>query len=447
MNLSLLSKSYDLRGIAGSELTESDYEALGNAFARLVPGERFALGRDARVTSEAFAAAFARGVVSQGKNVADLGLCSTDMLQFATVRYPEIDAGFMITASHNPKEYNGLKSCLKDAVPINLKEWANRLSDAIRFPIPNAPVPGSVEPLETTADWADHVASFAHGDFSKLTVVADAGNGVAGVFMGAVAERLGFKLVPMFFEPDGDFPNHHPSPIESKNTADLRKKVVEVGADVGIAFDGDADRAVVVDETGREVPPSAVCCSIVEAVLAEHPGAGIISNAVSSEYVAEFVTALGGRHVRSKVGHVYIKELMRDDPSILFAGEHSAHYFFRKNANADSGVIAFVHFLSAMAAKKEKASEIRARYDRYPAIEETNFRVPEVASALEKVRRAYDGIEPDYFDGMTLKTPEFRLNVRPSSNEPLLRLNLEAANAEILEREFSKVSGILKKLS
>jgi phosphomannomutase len=448
MDLSLLSKSYDLRGIAGSELTETDYRNLGKAFARIVEGETFALGRDARVSSPAFSRAFAEGVSSQGKNVADVGVCSTDMLQFSTVRYPEIDAGFMITASHNPKEYNGLKSCLKDAVPVNLKEWAPRVMEAIGKPLPDAPVPGSIFDFDIVADWAEHVASFAGGaDFSGLKVVADAGNGTAGVFMQAVADRLGFELVPFFFEPDGTFPNHHPSPIESKNTVDLRARVCETGADIGVAFDGDADRAVMCDETGEIVSASAVMCAIIEGVLARKPGASVVYNTVSSEYVPEFTRSLGGNPIREKVGHVYIKELMARDPSIEFGGEHSSHYYFRANANADSGVIAFVHFLAIMAQKGKKASELRKEYRKYPEIEETNFRVSDVAETIERVRRAYPDVTPDFFDGITLKTADYRLNLRPSSNEPLVRLNLEAKDETVLKHEFEKITGILKKSS
>lgn len=445
MDLSLLSKSYDFRGVFGRDFSTPDYEVLGFAFASLLPGAKFAVGRDARTSSPELAAAFLRGIAKSGKGGVDLGLVSSDMLQFSSVAYPDVDAAFMVTASHNPKEYNGLKSCLKNAEPVNLKEWGPKVAAfAAANPLPES-VSGTVENRDVSDAWVEHVASFARGDFRGLKVVADAGNGVAGAFLPKLAAKLGFELVGLFLEPDGEFPNHHPSPIESKNTLDLVAKVREVGADVGVAFDGDADRAVACDETGTVVPAAAMMCAIVESVLAEKPGASIVYNAVSSDAVPELVAELGGKPVKSKVGHVYIKEMMKADPSIEFGGEHSSHYYFRKNANADSGIIAFVCFLSAMADKGLRASGVREAFAKYPAIEETNFAVDDVAAATARVEAAYPDALKERFDGVTLRMPEFWINLRPSSNEPLLRLNLEAKNAAVLEREFERVKSLLSR--
>lgn len=443
MDFSILSKSYDFRGVFGRDFSTEDYVTLGFAFASVVPGTKFAIGYDARLSSVELGNAFRKGIALAGKTAVDLGLVSSDMLQYSTVCYDDVDAGFMITASHNPKEYNGLKSCLKNAEPINLKEWVPKIEAFAKAnPLPETAM-GSMETRDVSDLWTEHVASFARGSFEGLKIVADAGNGAAGAFLPKLAKRLGFEMVGLFLEPDGNFPNHHPSPIESKNTLDLVAKVREVGADVGVAFDGDADRAVACDETGVIVPAAAMMCSIVENVLTEKPGASIVYNAVSSDAVPELIFALGGTPIKSKVGHVYIKEMMKADPKIEFGGEHSSHYYFRKNANADSGIIAFVCFLSAMVEKGWNASDVRKAYAKYPAIEETNFKVSSVADSIAKIEAAYPDAEKERFDGLTLRMPNFWINLRPSSNEPLLRLNMETHDEATLERELARVAALL----
>lgn len=444
MDFSLLSKSYDFRGVFGRDFSTEDYVSLGFAFASLLPGKRYAVGYDARLSSFELASAFRKGVTFAGKDVIDLGMVSSDMLQYASVCYDDVDAAFMVTASHNPKEYNGLKSCLKNAEPINLKTWGPKIAEFLAKNPHTSSVMGNEGKRDVSDLWVEHVASFARGNFEGLKIVADAGNGAAGAFLPKLAKRLGFEMVGLFLEPDGNFPNHHPSPIESKNTVDLVEKVREVDADLGVAFDGDADRAVACDETGTIVPASAMMCSIVENVLSEKPGASIVYNAVSSNAVPELVTELGGTPIKSMVGHVYIKEMMKADPKIEFGGEHSSHYYFRKNANADSGIIAFVCFVSAMVEKGLKASDVRKAYAKYPAIEETNFKVESVAETTARIEAAYDGAEKERFDGLTLRYPDFWINLRPSSNEPLLRLNMEARDQETLDREFGRVKSLLE---
>lgn len=444
MDFSLLSKSYDFRGVFGRDFTTQDYVSLGFAFASLLPGKRYAVGYDARLSSFELASAFRKGVTFAGKDVIDLGMVSSDMLQYASVCYDDVDAAFMVTASHNPKEYNGLKSCLKNAEPINLKTWGPKIAEFLATNPLTSSVTGNEGKRDVSDLWVEHVASFARGSFEGLKIVADAGNGAAGAFLPKLAKRLGFEMVGLFLEPDGNFPNHHPSPIESKNTLDLVAKVKEVGADVGVAFDGDADRAVACDETGTMVPAAAMACSIIENVLLEKPGATILYNAVSSDSVREFAESLGGKTAREKVGHVYLKDAMKEDPSIEFACEHSSHYYLRSNANADSGIIAFVCFVSAMVEKGLKASDVRKAYAKYPAIEETNFKVESVAETTAKIEAAYGDAEKERFDGLTLRYPDFWINLRPSSNEPLLRLNMEARDEETLEKEFARVKSLLE---
>lgn len=265
-----------------------------------------------------------------GKDVVFLGITASDMLQYATIAWEDVGLALMVTASHSPKEYNGFKLCLKNAEPVNLKTVGIEIAHLVESGATEtlAEVPGKRENRDILPLWIEKVASFTSGDFSDLVVVADAGNGVAGTFMPALAEKLGFKLIPLFFEPDGNFPNHHPSPIESKNMVDLQRKVREVGANIGVAFDGDADRAVMCDENADIISSSRTLAAIAEMRLMANPGKKIIYNTTTSDIVADTVRSVGGTPIREKVGHVYIKEHMKNDSEVIFAGESSSHYFF-----------------------------------------------------------------------------------------------------------------------
>ena len=353
----------------------------------------------------------------------------------------------MITASHNPSEYNGLKLSGAHAVPINLKTYGVQLQKIMEI-IPSIPIiehdESALESRNIVEEWADHVCSFV--DATKLTrkkIVVDAGNGVAGVFMPRIAEKLGLDIVPLYFEPDGTFPHHHPDPLKPENLRDIRVAIIREGADMGIAFDGDADRACILDETGEPLSGTVATAIIASILLARHPGATILSNTVTGNIVRETVERLGGHHRCIPVGHVYIKEAMRDDPSIVFAGEHSGHYYLRANGNADSGIIASVLLLQHICEYGQSVSEIRRTWDPYPHIPETNFKVKDVATALMRVCDALADGEIDATDGVTARYPTWWCNVRPSSNEPLLRLNIEANDSETLENALMKMQSII----
>lgn len=441
MDFSLLLKSYDLRGIYPTQIDESYFLELGKAFGLWAPMGTIIIGGDARLSTPSMKSSFIEGLLSVGQNVADIGIVSSDMLQFSSIYYADATASVMITASHNPKQYNGMKCCLKNAEPINLKQAAPELIHIIETgKTAESYTRGTFETRDILAGWIDKIASFTMSDFSGLKVVADAGNGTAGVFMGALAEKLGFELVPLFFEPDGNFPNHHPSPIESKNMVDLIAKVREVGADIGVAFDGDADRAVMCDENGEIISASIALCAIAEMLLARKPGGKIIHNATCSNIVADTVRANGGEVIREKVGHVYIKERMKNDPDVIFAGEHSSHYFFRELGNADSGVAAFVCVLEYLAQYELSAAGLQAKFAKYHNIEETNYEVADPKAVIEKLAEEFNDGTQDRFDGLTVRYSDWWFNVRPSSNEPLLRLNLEANNAALLAEKLELLS-------
>ena len=442
-----LGTSYDLRGIYGQDLDSESYYRLGYAIALLFPSDqKAAIGYDARVSSPELATALVRGLRSGGRDVVELGLASTDMVSFATVRYPDIDLGCMITASHNPPEYNGLKLCGKNATPLNLKLYGSQLRETMRTGVQFAPIIGTTETRDIVSDWVEHVASFV--DRSVLTpkkIVVDASNGVAGVFMPQLAERLGLDMIPLYFEPDGTFPHHPPNPIEPKNCIDLRAKILETRADLGIIFDGDADRAYVLDEQGEPITGTIATAIIASILLARHPGATILSNTVTGNIVRETAERLGGQHRRTKVGHVYFKEIMRDDPSIIFGGEHSGHYYLRANANADSGIIASVILLQYICQSGQTVSDIRTSWDPYCHIPETNFRVASVPDMLSRLQAELAGGETDTSDGLTVQYADWWCNIRPSSNEPLLRVNVEAVSEELLQKGYERIRAVIER--
>ncbi len=439
--LKLLSRSYDLRAVYPTEISEPDFVLVGQALGSWAPEGAVYIGGDARLSTPNLKKAMIDGLLRAGRSVIDIGLVSSDMLQYATIRYPNAAIGVMITASHNPKEFNGFKMCFKNAAPINLKLIAPELIHIIETKqLVDRPSEGQLSSFDTIPDWIDFLAEHSHGDMNGITVVADAGNGTAGVFMQALADRLGFTLIPLYFEPDGNFPNHHPSPIESKNMQDLLTKVIETGADIGVAFDGDADRSVMCDETGTIISASITLSAISELLLTEHPGKKIMYNETCSHIVRDTVLELGGIPVREKVGHVYLKEHMKSDPDIIFAGEHSSHYYFRDMGNADSGALAFLFVLEYLEQYETSASEMRKKFGKYHGIEETNFRVMSVPDVLESLSETYRQEKQERFDGLTVEFADGSwFNVRGSSNEPLIRLNAEALSQERLKMLVEKV--------
>jgi phosphomannomutase len=433
--LAAIVKAYDIRGLVDEQLDEATARAIGAATARLMSGEdpatrQVVVGRDMRPSSPRLAAAFAEGVTGQGLDVVDIGLASTDMLYFAsgTLAAP----GAMFTASHNPARYNGIKLCRMGATAIGQDTGLAAIRDAVEAGVPAGPGGGAVR----RTDMLDEYAAYLRGlvDLSgvrPLRVVVDAGNGMAGHTVPAVLGPLPVELVPLYFELDGTFPNHEANPLDPANLIDLQRKVGAVDADIGLAFDGDADRCFVVDERGAPVSPSAITALVAVRELARAPGSAVIHNLITSRAVPEIVTEHGGRPVRTRVGHSFIKQMMAETGAV-FGGEHSAHYYFRDFWRADSGMLAALHVLAALGAADCPLSSLMAAYSRYSASGEINSTVRDQAERIAAVRKSYGertGVELDETDGLTVALPDGSwFNLRPSNTEPLLRLNVEAAD-------------------
>ncbi len=444
MNYSLLSRSYDLRGIYGVDIDDDFFFRLGFAFVQVTGNHRIALGYDARLSSWALKTAFTRWVNLAGATIIDIGMCSSDMLSFATCHSDDIEAGVMITASHNPKEYNGMKSLAHSGEPYNLKKYGPAMEEIMmngEWWMVNDEVE-KIEHRNVLEDWILQILKFTSPstDFSKYTVVADGGNGVAGVFMSALAERAWFTLIPLFLDPDGNFPNHHPNPMHEKNRLDAQNALLSRWADIAFIFDGDADRIILLDETGEQVNSAIISAIIAESILSKHPDAAFIGNTVTSHNFRDFVQEKWARYVREKVGHVYIRETMMADPAILFAGEHSAHYFFRENYFMDSGIVAAMVFLNLVAQSGKKVSEFTSPYKKYITLEETNFEVLDPKWAIDTLGSLYEDAHPDFFDGITVEYADGSWwNFRPSSNEPLLRLNMEAKTQQRFDELYQEI--------
>ncbi len=446
-DLSTIIKAYDIRGVVPDDFDEDIARDLGAAFAQLAATPAIVTAHDMRESSVPLSRAFAEGVLSQGVDVVEAGLGSTDMLYFAS---GSLDLpGAMFTASHNPARYNGIKLCRAGATPIGVDTGLleiRRLAET--GPLQPAPRLGRA----STKDMLDPYAAFLRGlvdlrSIRPLRVVVDAGNGMAGYTVPAVLTDLPLTLIPMYFELDGDFPHHEANPLDPANLVDLQAKVREVGADVGLAFDGDADRCFVIDERGAPVSPSAVTALVAVRELAKHPGAAVIHNLITSQAVPEIVAEHGGQPVRTRVGHSYIKAEMARTNAV-FGGEHSAHYYFRDFWRADTGMLAAMHVLAALGGQKRPLSELAAEYERYAASGEINSTVDDpVASsaAVEKLFAARSGAEIDRLDGLTVSFPDSSwFNVRASNTEPLLRLNVEAPERARMEQLRDEVLEVVR---
>ena len=428
-NLSSIVKAYDIRGLVPDQLDEQVARAVGAAFARVTGAERIVTARDMRASSAPLAAAFAEGVTAQGADVLDAGLGSTDLLYFAS---GSLDLpGAMFTASHNPARYNGIKLCRPGAAPVGQDTGLREIRALAEQDLEPAARRGRVEQRDLLPAYADYLQGLVDlAGIRPLTVVVDAGNGMAGHTAPAV---LGppLTVVPLYFELDGSFPNHEANPLDPANLRDLQAKVVEVGADVGLAFDGDADRCFVVDERGRPVSPSAITALVAARALAEHPGDTVIHNLITSRAVPEIVRERGGVPVRARVGHSFIKQVMAETGAV-FGGEHSAHYYFRDFWRADTGMLAALHVLAALGRSELPLSALTAEYERYAGSGEVNSTVADVpgrTAAVEEEFGKRDGATVDHLDGLTVSLPDGSwFNLRPSNTEPLLRLNVEAAD-------------------
>lgn len=436
-DLTHLVKAYDVRGVVPDQLDERIAEAVGAAFVQVTGATAITVGWDMRPSSPALSAAFSRGAASQGADVVQIGLASTDQLYFAS---GHLDLpGAMFTASHNPAKYNGIKMCRAGAAPVGQDTGLSEIRDlaARELAEPGTIKPGATQGTITRQDlltaYADHLRTLVDITGNRrLKVVVDAGNGMGGHTVPVVFDGLPLDLVPMYFELDGSFPNHEANPLDPKNLVDLQKKVVETGADLGLAFDGDADRCFVVDEQGEPVPPSAVTALVAARELAKHPGATIIHNLITSQAVPEIVREHGGVPVRTRVGHSFIKQKMAETGAV-FGGEHSAHYYFADFWKADTGMLAAMHVLAALGEQPRPLSELVAQYTRYAASGEINSEVADQSGRTAAVRAAYQdepGVTIDDLDGMTVAGDGWWFNLRPSNTEPLLRLNVEARTPE-----------------
>ena len=434
-------KAYDIRGLVKDEITPDFSFSLGIAFAKFLEHERepatIVVGEDMRPSSPLLADAFSDGAISQGMDVIRIGLASTDMLYFASgkLNLP----GIMFTASHNPAKYNGMKLCKSGARPIGKETGLDKIRQLIEqgVPISNRSI-GSMRNQDLLNDYVDYLLSlFPEKAFNKrkLKVVIDAGNGMAGFTAPAVMERLNIDLIPMYFELDGNFPNHEANPIEAKNLKDLQKRVKKEKADIGLAFDGDADRCFLIDEKGELVNPSALTSLIAVNQLKIKPGSTIIYNLISSKAVSEVIAENGGIGVRSRVGHSYIKSLMAESGAI-FGGEHSGHFYFSDFWRADSGMLAALYALTELMASKKTLSELLKPFNRYVASGEINSKVKNAEKSIELIRKKYcDKYLVDELDGLTITADSWWFNLRPSNTEPLLRLNVEADT----EKEMIKI--------
>ena len=443
-------KAYDIRGLVKDEVTPDFSFSLGVAFAKFLEHERepatIVVGEDMRPSSPLLADAFTDGATSQGMDVIRLGLTSTDMLYFASgkLNLP----GVMFTASHNPAKYNGMKLCKSGARPIGQESGLAKIRELIQegVPISNRPV-GSVRKQDLLKEYVDYLlASFPKNTFKKrkLKVVIDAGNGMAGFTAPAVMARLNVELIPMYFELDGNFPNHEANPIDSANLKDLQKRVKKERADIGLAFDGDADRCFLIDQAGELVNPSALTALIAVRELKVKPGATIIYNLISSKAVAEVIAEHGGIGVRSRVGHSYIKNLMAESGAV-FGGEHSGHFYFKNFWRADSGMLAGLYAIAELMASKGDLSQLLAPYNRYVASGEINSKVKDVTKSIAKVRDKYHGqYQIDELDGLTITADSWWFNLRGSNTEPLLRLNVEANTQKEMVKIRDAVLSLIK---
>jgi phosphomannomutase len=446
-DLSAIVKAYDIRGVVPDQLNEELAREFGAAFAALVDASPVVLGHDMRDSGGPLSRAFAAGVTAQGADVIEIGLASTDMLYFAS---GHLDApGAMFTASHNPAKYNGIKLCRAGAAPVGqdtglgqLKQWVESDTTPKR-----SETTGNVTDRNLLPEYADYLHKLVDlSSIRPLTVVVDAGNGMGGYTVPAVFANLPVTVVPMYFELDGSFPNHEANPIEPKNTRDLQAKVREVGADCGLAFDGDADRCFVIDERGEVVSPSVLAALIAVRELKRDPGSSIIYNLITSKAVPEIVREHGGNPVRSRVGHSFIKATMAETGAV-FGGEHSGHFYFRDFWRADSGMLAALHVLAALGEQDQPLSKLLAAYTRYTPSGEINSTVDDQAGRLVAIKQAYadrPGVTIDELDGVTVDGGDWWFNVRPSNTEPLLRLNVEAANEEEMARVRDEALAIIR---
>jgi len=439
-------KAYDVRGIYPEQINAEVCKALGSGFACLVKEKEPAttsvvIGRDMRPSGPELVAAFAQGVMEQGLDVVDVGLASTDLLYFASGHL--VMPGAMFTASHNPAEYNGIKMCLSSAFPIGEETGLSQIKSVAQDGCEVSGSMGSKSEMDLLVAFGEHVRSFVDvGAMTPLKVVADTANGMGGHVLPEVFKSLPYDVEIMYPELDGSFPNHEANPLDFKNLVDLQKRVLETGADIGLAFDGDADRVFLVDDKAQPVSGSLTTALLAKAVLKNNPGATIIHNLICSKAVAEVIEENGGRPLRSRVGHSFIKQEMANTGA-AFGGEHSAHYYFKDNWRADSGLIAAVMVLEQLSMFDGTLSEMLAPMDRYASSGEVNTKVSDTDLVIKYVAEHYEDSEIDTLDGLTVQNKDWWFNLRASNTEPLLRLNLEAATESDVADRLVEVQAVM----
>jgi phosphomannomutase len=443
-------KAYDVRGTYPDQLNERVAEAVGSAFATFTTSPKIVIARDMRTSGVALSASFAKGVQAVGVDVVDLGLASTDFLYFAS-GYLGVP-GAMFTASHNPAKYNGIKMCLAGAKPVGVETGLTEI-ESLTNQFYNEPVSGeggSYSQLDLTKEWVAHVHSFADvASFRPLKIVADTANGMGGFVAPLVFAGLPFDVEILYPELDGNFPNHPADPLNPDNIKDLQKRVLEVGADLGLAFDGDADRVFLIDENAQPVSGSSTTAMVASVMLKRFPGATILYNLICSKAVPEVIVEEGGVAVRTRVGHSYIKAVMVETGAV-FGGEHSGHFYYRDNYRADSGIITAFIVLELMSKSEMPLSELVLPYLRYADSGEINTEVASPAKTVERVAKKLEnegGVTLDHLDGLTANYGSWWFNLRPSNTEPLLRLNLEAENEASCQKHVDEVLALLKEIN
>lgn len=437
---------YDIRGIYPEQLNEDTYYILGRALATYLSANKIAVGHDMRLSSPSLFTALTSGILDQGTDVVNLGLISTEINYFASGRY-EYPANIIVSASHNPAQYNGLKIVKKGVVPLHgdygLPE-IKKLAKANQFATPKNK--GKMEIVDVLDDWITHALTFIDlTQIKPLTVVIDAGNGMGGISWDRLAEKLPLKMIPLFFEPDGHFPHHLPDPLKFENIKDLQKEIIKQKADLGFAIDGDADRIFVLDETGSQISGTITCAILADYLLTKRGVSPVLYNAVCGRIVPEIIKSHGAKPVRTRVGHSFIKEQMKKE-NALFAGEHSGHFYFRQNFFADSSTIAGLIFLEFLSHQNKSLSTIISKYDKYPATGEINYQVEDQSKILAGMEAQFKGATIDFIDGLSVWYKDWWFNLRASNTEPLVRLNLEADTKDILDEKLSLVENELKTL-
>ena len=437
-------KAYDVRGLVPDELTPEIARAIGRALVAVLHPDEVAVGRDMRLSGPALAAALIDGIRDGGADVSDLGLVSTDALYFAVGQY-DYPAGVMITASHNPPNYNGFKICREEAQALSLDSGLAEIRDHILAgdlpPAAQDGRRGAVQQRDILDAYAKHMLSLVDiGKIKPLKIAIDAGNGMAGLTVPRVFRALPCEIVPLYFELDGTFPHHLANPIEPENVKELQRTVLQERCDLGVAFDGDADRMFLIDERGQFVGGDMVTALVAIKMLAQAPGAAIVYNLICSRSVPETIERYGGRPIRSRVGHSYIKATMRAEDAI-FGGEHSGHFYFRDNWYADSGLLALLTVLTLLSEADQPLSAVLRPLDTRVRSGEINSEVADPAARMAAVEEVYAarGAAIDHLDGVTVNFPDWWFNLRPSNTQPLLRLNVEANDAETLNRVTKEV--------